>query len=318
MIDASVVDLPEPVGPVTRIKPCGSATRRSKIGGRSSSAKLGMSNGITRSDRDGAALVEGVDPKARDPWFRRTRSRAPCRCGSARASRRRAASRGSPGVASGVSAGRLVATSSPSIRSSGGDPAVSSRSLPLRIESSRRQSSRRTRSLSGIAQCRTREPPRPQSTRHYAPRPDADALRSRLETSARPLRRARARRANRRRPRRRGRGGREIGYPVVAKLCGAGIAHKTERGLVRLGLRDAASVRAAATDLLALAQPDDGAVEVLVAPMVRGNRELIAGLVADPAVRSVRDARRRRRARRGAWATSCSGSRRSPTATRRT
>ena len=27
-----------------------------------------------------------------------------------------------------------------------------------------------------------------------------------------------------------------IGYPVVAKLCGDGIAHKTERGLVRLGL----------------------------------------------------------------------------------
>ena len=25
-----------------------------------------------------------------------------------------------------------------------------------------------------------------------------------------------------------------IGFPVVAKLCGAGIAHKTERGLVRL------------------------------------------------------------------------------------
>lgn len=73
-----------------------------------------------------------------------------------------------------------------------------------------------------------------------------------------------------------------LGYPVVAKLCGAGIAHKTERGLVRLGLRDAASVRAAAADLLALARPDDGAVDVLVAPMVRGTRELIAGLVADP------------------------------------
>ena len=28
----------------------------------------------------------------------------------------------------------------------------------------------------------------------------------------------------------------ELGYPVVAKLCGDHIAHKTERGLVRLGL----------------------------------------------------------------------------------
>ncbi|HEX2784215.1 MAG TPA: acetate--CoA ligase family protein, partial [Ilumatobacteraceae bacterium] len=28
----------------------------------------------------------------------------------------------------------------------------------------------------------------------------------------------------------------ELGYPVAVKLCGAGIAHKTERGLVRLRL----------------------------------------------------------------------------------
>ena len=35
----------------------------------------------------------------------------------------------------------------------------------------------------------------------------------------------------------------ELGYPVVAKLCGDAIAHKTERGLVRLGLGDAAAVR---------------------------------------------------------------------------
>jgi acetyl-CoA synthetase (ADP-forming) len=73
-----------------------------------------------------------------------------------------------------------------------------------------------------------------------------------------------------------------IGYPVVVKLCGDAIAHKTERGLVRLGLRDAPSVREAAAQLLAAARPDDGAVELLVAPMVHGNRELIAGLMRDP------------------------------------
>src|SRR5260221_3214478 len=73
-----------------------------------------------------------------------------------------------------------------------------------------------------------------------------------------------------------------LGFPVVVKLCGAAIAHKTERGLVRLGLRDADSVRVAASELLAAARPDDGDVEVLVAPMVRGSRELIAGLVLDP------------------------------------
>jgi acetyltransferase len=73
-----------------------------------------------------------------------------------------------------------------------------------------------------------------------------------------------------------------IGYPVVVKLCGDAIAHKTERGLVRLGLRDAASVQQAAAELLAAARPEDGNVELLVAPMVRGTRELIAGLVRDP------------------------------------
>ena len=41
-------------------------------------------------------------------------------------------------------------------------------------------------------------------------------------------------------------------------------------------------MRAAATDLLAAATSDDGDVHLLVAPMVKGNRELIAGLHLDP------------------------------------
>jgi acyl-CoA synthetase (NDP forming) len=73
-----------------------------------------------------------------------------------------------------------------------------------------------------------------------------------------------------------------IGFPVVLKLCGDAIAHKTERNLVRLGLPDAAAVRAAAGELIALARPDDGRVQLLVAEQVRGRRELIAGLARDP------------------------------------
>jgi succinyl-CoA synthetase beta subunit len=73
-----------------------------------------------------------------------------------------------------------------------------------------------------------------------------------------------------------------IGYPVVAKLCGSAIAHKTERGLVRLGLRDRAAVERAAAELLARATPADGDVGVLIAQMVSGIRELIAGVVRDP------------------------------------
>jgi acetyl-CoA synthetase (ADP-forming) len=74
----------------------------------------------------------------------------------------------------------------------------------------------------------------------------------------------------------------EIGFPVVVKLCGDAIAHKTERGLVRLGLGSAGAVEAAGAELLAAARPDDGEVGLLVAPMVRGTRELIAGLNLDP------------------------------------
>jgi acyl-CoA synthetase (NDP forming) len=73
-----------------------------------------------------------------------------------------------------------------------------------------------------------------------------------------------------------------LGFPVVVKLCGDAIAHKTERGLVRLRLGDAAAVEAAGVELLAAATPDDGPVSLLVAPMIAGTREFIAGVVRDP------------------------------------
>jgi acetate---CoA ligase (ADP-forming) subunit beta len=73
-----------------------------------------------------------------------------------------------------------------------------------------------------------------------------------------------------------------LGFPVALKLCGRKIAHKTERGLVRLGLGDAAAVRAAADALLAARRADDGDAKLLVCRMVGGRRELIAGLVRDP------------------------------------
>ncbi len=73
----------------------------------------------------------------------------------------------------------------------------------------------------------------------------------------------------------------ELGYPVALKLCGPGIAHKTERNLVRLDLTDADHVRAEAQALLALRRPDEAAAGLLLQAMVRGRRELIAGLVRD-------------------------------------
>ena len=73
----------------------------------------------------------------------------------------------------------------------------------------------------------------------------------------------------------------EVGLPVAVKLCGEHIAHKTERGLVRLGLADPDAVAAATAELLAAARPEDEATGVLVAPMVSGARELIAGIAVD-------------------------------------
>jgi acetyltransferase len=73
----------------------------------------------------------------------------------------------------------------------------------------------------------------------------------------------------------------QIGFPVVVKLNGDAIAHKTERGLVRLRLGDRDAVEDAGRELLGAATPDDGEVSLLVAPMIGGNRELIAGLVRD-------------------------------------
>jgi succinyl-CoA synthetase beta subunit len=73
-----------------------------------------------------------------------------------------------------------------------------------------------------------------------------------------------------------------LGFPVAVKLCGRAIAHKTERGLLRLGVRDVAAAREAAAALLAAARPEDGEVGVLVSRMVEGKRELIAGCALDP------------------------------------
>ena len=74
----------------------------------------------------------------------------------------------------------------------------------------------------------------------------------------------------------------QIGFPVVVKLCGDTIAHKTERGLVRLGLESAAATAIAARELLAKATSDDGEVSLLIAKMESGKRELIAGIMRDP------------------------------------
>jgi len=73
----------------------------------------------------------------------------------------------------------------------------------------------------------------------------------------------------------------ELGFPVAVKLCARGLAHKTERDLVRLDLADEAAVRAAAGDLWARRETTDENPALLVQRMVRGRRELILGLLRD-------------------------------------
>jgi len=73
-----------------------------------------------------------------------------------------------------------------------------------------------------------------------------------------------------------------IGFPVVLKLCGAAIAHKTERDLVRLHLADEKAVREAAHELLGKRRPEDGDARLLIQAMVRGRREVIVGMMRDP------------------------------------
>lgn len=71
-----------------------------------------------------------------------------------------------------------------------------------------------------------------------------------------------------------------LGGPVVIKAIAAGIAHKTEHGLVALNLEGEDAVRAAARSLLAATEGQDAML--LVERMVRGARELMVGMKRDP------------------------------------
>jgi acetyl-CoA synthetase (ADP-forming) len=72
----------------------------------------------------------------------------------------------------------------------------------------------------------------------------------------------------------------KIGYPLVMKGCAAEIAHKTERGLIRLDVRNEDEAQTAFKEITAAM---DGAEKaVLVQQMIKGQRELVVGLTRDP------------------------------------
>jgi carbamoylphosphate synthase large subunit len=69
-----------------------------------------------------------------------------------------------------------------------------------------------------------------------------------------------------------------IGFPVVLKVSGATLLHKTEVGGVSLNLKTEQEVRDEGRRLLRI----PGCEAVLVQEMVRGDRELVCGLTRDP------------------------------------
>jgi acetyl-CoA synthetase (ADP-forming) len=72
----------------------------------------------------------------------------------------------------------------------------------------------------------------------------------------------------------------QIGYPLVIKACSADMAHKTEKGLIRLDIRNDAEALTAFDEIVA--QMNGDAKTVLVQQMIRGQRELVIGLTRDP------------------------------------
>lgn len=75
----------------------------------------------------------------------------------------------------------------------------------------------------------------------------------------------------------------QFGFPVVVKLLSSEVAHKSDIGGVRLGLADAAAVRVAAEDILAIsARLGLADARLVVQRGIAGVHEIILGMSTDP------------------------------------
>jgi len=72
----------------------------------------------------------------------------------------------------------------------------------------------------------------------------------------------------------------ELGYPLVLKGCSPDISHKTEKNLIQVDIRTEVEALDAFDAIMARMNGRNGAI--LVQEMVRGQRELMAGLTRDP------------------------------------
>lgn len=71
----------------------------------------------------------------------------------------------------------------------------------------------------------------------------------------------------------------EIGYPVVLKGCSAEISHKTEKGLIKVDVRNEREATEAFDEIMS--HMGGNRNHVLVQEMVKGQRELVIGLTRD-------------------------------------
>ncbi|HTY24767.1 MAG TPA: acetate--CoA ligase family protein [Desulfomonilaceae bacterium] len=71
-----------------------------------------------------------------------------------------------------------------------------------------------------------------------------------------------------------------IGYPMVLKGCSPRISHKTEQGVIHVDIRNDDEALAAYNEILS--KMDKNGNSVLVQEMVKGQREVMAGLTRDP------------------------------------
>jgi acyl-CoA synthetase (NDP forming) len=71
-----------------------------------------------------------------------------------------------------------------------------------------------------------------------------------------------------------------IGYPLVLKGCSPDLAHKTEKGLVEVDIRSEQEAARAFDDLTS--RMEGNQKDILVQEMIKGPRELVAGMTRDP------------------------------------
>jgi len=71
----------------------------------------------------------------------------------------------------------------------------------------------------------------------------------------------------------------KIGFPLVMKGCSADIAHKTEKGLIHVDIRNITEAKKAFREIMAGLAGFEGGV--LMQQMISGRRELVMGLTRD-------------------------------------